>query len=345
MQPNRPFQLTLLYAGPFVLVVTALFLFLLFLERRTLAEEQEEQLTHTASAILEQVIVTRLWNAGHGGVYAAVDSRTPPNPYLDDRDRDIITRSGKRYTKLNPAYMTRQIAELARSRDGYRFNITSLRPLNPSNRPDPWEEEALRSFEQGTMVRRAAVRQEGRPVFRYMVPLTTDEACLACHAKQGYRPGEIRGGISVSVPMDESDRIYRARARTYLVVGTGLWLIIIVFIMLTAYILSRKVVREMAAEVERSRLRTAIEMAGAVAHEIRQPLTVLVTYFDLLKHKFAGDPELVKELGMMSMQCRRIDAMIEKMLNITEYRSRAYVGDIRITDLGTGPADDAPPET
>jgi diguanylate cyclase (GGDEF)-like protein len=33
-----------------------------------------------------------------------------------------------------------------------------------------------------------------------MAPLRTERACLKCHAKQGYREGDIRGGISVTLP-------------------------------------------------------------------------------------------------------------------------------------------------
>lgn len=33
-----------------------------------------------------------------------------------------------------------------------------------------------------------------------MASLETEEACLKCHARQGYREGDIRGGISVTFP-------------------------------------------------------------------------------------------------------------------------------------------------
>ena len=37
---------------------------------------------------------------------------------------------------------------------------------------------------------------------RLMRPLITEKGCLKCHADQGYKEGEIRGGISASVPME-----------------------------------------------------------------------------------------------------------------------------------------------
>lgn len=342
MQPKRPLHLTVYYALPFILIVTALFSFLLFWERRNLKEEQQEYLVHTAAALVRQIVVTRMWNARHDGVYAQVDEKTPPNPYLEDPARDIVSRDGRRFTKLNPAYMMRQISELSGNDIGYRFHLTSLRPLNPANLPDPWEAKALKKIEGGAALQMAEMQDSGRPVFRYLEPLRTEEECLACHRKQGYRLGDIRGGISVTIPMAESQHLYGERARTYLAAGVGLWLSILLFILLTSYTLSRKVVREVSREIEVSRLRTAIEMAGAAAHEIRQPLTALLTYFDLLKMKLAKDPKLVKELDRMALQCRRIDGMITKMQGITEYRTKTYMNDIRIADLDPAPPKEAP---
>ncbi len=37
--------------------------------------------------------------------------------------------------------------------------------------------------------------------YRYIQPLITQKSCLKCHAFQGYKIGDIRGGVSVSIPM------------------------------------------------------------------------------------------------------------------------------------------------
>ncbi|MDH3329248.1 MAG: hypothetical protein OEM01_08450, partial [Desulfobulbaceae bacterium] len=59
----------------------------------------------TARAFFHQVIITRMWNAGHGGVYVPITEETQPNPYLDDPSRDLTTENGIKLTKINPAYM------------------------------------------------------------------------------------------------------------------------------------------------------------------------------------------------------------------------------------------------
>ena len=45
------------------------------------------------------------------------------------------------------------------------------------------------------------VSLDGQPSMRLMRPFRIDPSCLACHEEQGYKVGDIRGGISVSVPM------------------------------------------------------------------------------------------------------------------------------------------------
>lgn len=103
-----------------------------------------------AQTTLEKDIVYRRWNASHGGVYAPVDETTRPNPYLVGvEEREIFTPSGKQLTLINPAYMTRQVYELASKGSGVFGHITSLKPVRPGNGADPWETAALQALERG----------------------------------------------------------------------------------------------------------------------------------------------------------------------------------------------------
>lgn len=155
------------------------------------------------AALFSLIETTREWNAMHGGVYVVVDGATQPNPWLQHPARDLQTSDGVRLTMVNPAYMTRQIADLALHADGARLHITSLKPIRPENLADDWETDALARFEAGEREVLALVEgaEEGRgPVHRYMAPLVVREPCLQCHAEQGYVLGDIRGGISVTMP-------------------------------------------------------------------------------------------------------------------------------------------------
>lgn len=180
-------------------------------------------LARERGAVLFRLVeLTRDWNALHGGVYVPVTESTQPNPYLKHPRRDLETVDGMRLTMVNPAFMTRQIAELAEQADGVRYHITSLKPIRPANAPDPWESWALKGFEDGKSEMLELVFDERGPQHRYMAPLFVKHACLKCHAEGGYKLGEIRGGISITMPAEKMLVIrHEQRVRAVWLFGGG----------------------------------------------------------------------------------------------------------------------------
>ncbi len=144
----------------------------------------------------------RSWNAALGGVYVPVTREIQPNPYLKTPQRDLVSPSGKHLTLINPAYMTRMVHDIGEHRYGVRGHITSLKPIRPHNAADEWETSALKQFESGVGEVSSVVNLDGSSYMRLMRPLVTEEGCLQCHLSQGYKVGDIRGGISVAVPME-----------------------------------------------------------------------------------------------------------------------------------------------
>jgi PAS domain S-box-containing protein len=155
----------------------------------------------SAGVAYERDVLYRRWNAEHGGVYVPVSDKTLPNPYLKTVEREILTPSGRSLTRINPAYMTRQAYEMGAELYGVSGHITSLKPIRPSNIPDPWEAQALEGFQRGMKEVSSIEEMGGQAYLRLMRPLVTEKACLKCHAEQGYKMGDIRGGISVAIPM------------------------------------------------------------------------------------------------------------------------------------------------
>ena len=182
------------------LVCALLFGVLLALEWRSIDRSVLALARERGATLFALVETTREWNARHGGVYVLVSDEGQPNPYLEHPARDIDSADGRRLTMVNPAYMTRQIAELAEAKQGVRVRITSLSPIRPGNAPDPWEREALRRFERGEAEVLELVAAGDTQTHRYMAPLLVVPACLQCHGNQGYEVGDVRGGISVTMP-------------------------------------------------------------------------------------------------------------------------------------------------
>lgn len=174
-----------------------------------------------ANSHFEKDMLFRRWVALQGGVYVPPTEKTPPNPYLAHlKDRDVTTTSGKALTLVNPAYMTRQVHELAAEENGVLGHVTSLKPIRPKNAPDAWERRALLTFETGAKEALSLEHMAGGPYLRFMRPLLTEAPCLKCHEAQGYKVGDVRGGISISVPFAPFAEIAASNRRT-LLLGHG----------------------------------------------------------------------------------------------------------------------------
>jgi len=205
-----------------------------------------------ARSAFQKDLVYRRWAASHGGVYVPVTDKTPPNKHLSHvPERDITTPSSRKLTLMNPAYMTRQVHAMGAASYGLKGRITSLNPLNPDNAADAWETDA--------------------EYLRFMGPLVTEESCLDCHAKQGYKIGDLRGGISVSVPMAPRRAVAR-RHDFSLAAGHGLiWLLGLAGISVAR--------RRIAAHIgERDRARRQLERQHQRLEELVQERTAQLSH-------------------------------------------------------------------
>lgn len=75
------------------------------------------------------------------------------------------------------------------------------------------------------------------------------------------------------------------------------------------------------------------ELAGAAAHELNQPLTSVIGYAALLRHRLADAPEHLAALQIISDQAERMAEIVRKVGRITKYETKNYVGDAKILDL------------
>lgn len=246
----------------------------------------------------------RLWATGHGGVYVPRNKRTPPNPGLAHLpERDITTPSGVSLTLMNPAYMLRQLMEEYGDFYGIRGRIVSAKPLNPSNAPDPWESRALRRFEQGAEEVMEFQLAGEQSVLRLMRPMYTERGCLKCHAVQGYKVDDLRGGIGVTVPMAPYLATLKETRRNRMLFFGAIW----VFGVIAIFLLDRQLLQRLRAqELHESELREkslALERANAdltrlaevSAHHLMEPSRRLVTYSKILQHELAEHPK--EEVG------------------------------------------------
>jgi PAS domain S-box-containing protein len=243
-----------------------------------LYEEREKILNiarNSAQITFENDVLYRRWAAMQGGVYVPVSKHTPPNPYLNVPDQDVTTSSGLSLTLVNPAYMARQVNQMAVDIRGSQGHITSLNPVRPENAPDSWEAAALKSFERGIKEVSSVEKIAGQEHMRLMRPFVAEKACLKCHASQGYKGGDIRGGISVSIPMAPLWAIERPLIAGMSLAHLLLWILGIAGIVISKKGLERQILgRERAEAVLKqekdfmeSLIKTATDAIVSADHE------------------------------------------------------------------------------
>lgn len=180
------------------LVIVVVYIGIYLRNNRLLLESVKQQ----AASYFDLIVRVRRWNADYGGVYAEKKPGVVSNPYLREVgvEPDKVTVDGRVITLKNPALMTKEISNVISQLNGIKFHITSLMLLNHENAPDDFELRALGKFAGGEREYCEIVKTESGPVFRYMAPLPFEGSCQKCHFKFKYKIGDIRGGISVSIP-------------------------------------------------------------------------------------------------------------------------------------------------
>ncbi len=78
---------------------------------------------------------------------------------------------------------------------------------------------------------------------------------------------------------------------------------------------------------------TVAELAGAVAHELNQPLTVVISGAELISHPGRSVEEIREVAARMVEASDRMAEIVVKLQKATCYRNKPYVGKVRIVDL------------
>jgi signal transduction histidine kinase len=77
----------------------------------------------------------------------------------------------------------------------------------------------------------------------------------------------------------------------------------------------------------------AIELAGAAAHELNQPLTSVMGYAQMLLRKLESDSPHQRVVETILTESERMAAIVRQLGSLTRYETKAYVGGAQIIDL------------
>ncbi|BAX81836.1 ATP-binding protein [Labilibaculum antarcticum] len=290
-------------------------------------------------------LVFRRWASMHGGVYVPITDSIQPNPHLNFlEEQNVTTTTGKKLTLVNPAYMARLVFQIGEKQYGQKGHITSLNPIRPENKADEWETKALQLFEEGKTEFSSIEQLDNENYLRLMLPMHVENSCLKCHAHQGYKLGDIRGGISVSIPMSNYKPIVQANIKSVIITHLISYLVVLFFSALgyrriviemknrnraQKIILKNEAILQqrnndllMAKEqaVESDRLKSVF--LQNMSHEIRTPMNAIMGFASFLPDSF-NDKECIEEYSNIIMQrCDDLLAIINDILDISKIETK-----------------------
>ena len=90
--------------------------------------------------------------------------------------------------------------------------------------------------------------------------------------------------------------------------------------------------QEEMAVCEREKLQGVLEMAGAVCHEMNQPLMAISGYSELLSMNHSGNQALDELILKIKNQVCRLGEITHKLMGITKYETKDYM-ESRIIDI------------
>lgn len=239
----------LLIATGTVLVLTMGVLFYILIQKQE--RFIMDQVRNEARSLFRQIVITRRWIADHGGIFVERLPWVKPNPFLAEvyKETEVIDNKGRRYIRENPAMVTKELSRYAKEKGLFWFNITSLRPLNPDNSPDEFEREALLLFQSRKADEHSTIeRIENLRYFRFVAPLYIETPCLDCHARQGYRLGDIRGAISITIPIE--NLLLEIRQNRINMIGVAVAVTLVLFSAI--YITTKRVILSPLHKLNRS---------------------------------------------------------------------------------------------
>lgn len=143
---------------------------------------------------------------------------------LFDAQKEIVTEAqpminapGMAFKGFTPAVFGLGASQKFTAATGVYLKQTSEKYRNPLNQPDAFEKKVLAKFTASDWEKGKGFAEagdlKGKKAVRYMQPLYIGKACLTCHgdpkgeldiagrAKEGYHEGELRGAVSVAVPV------------------------------------------------------------------------------------------------------------------------------------------------
>lgn len=216
-----------------------------------------------------------------------------------------------------PAVATKELSRYIKDYDNIYFHITSDILINPANAPNEFEKRALEYFKIGGKEYIDIFKNSNNEkIYRYMRPLYINKSCLKCHQYQGYKIGDLRGGIAIYIPLKEISKILKNNNTLFLFYGLFLYilLLIILTILIDKLILKRVFKIKKAAEaVANGSFNSTIEINS------KDEIGSLAKSFNTMKEKIKLNDQYLED--KIKEVTQKYNDTLEKLKTSNNYKT------------------------
>jgi len=254
-------------------------------------------------------------------------------PYVKFTKKDISRWAA------TPAYSGRNVAKEVTQKFGFYIKQTSLKYRNPLNKPNKYEKRILKILEQKHLKEYWEIgkNEKGEEVIRYAKPLIIKKACLKCHGVPGkdvpmklykalvkdygpvafnYKLGQVRGMVSVEVPMKQAQKAI-SKTKRVMLIGGILALIVFIFIILLAinYFFERDIIKPIqnyAKILNENEDDLTIHLEEKGAPEIKTIAKAINNFITTLKNLILNIKSSVMHLKNISNETKELSTNLTK---------------------------------
>jgi len=235
-----------------------------------------------AKTLFEMIVITRQWVA---------------------ENRDSI--------EPVPAVATKQLSEYAAAMSEFRFHITSDQLINPENAPDDFEKRALSNFRKKDIREyEEVVSENGEKFYRYMAPLYVNTACMECHEYQGYNVGDLRGGISVTIPLKHIISVMEQHNRNFYAIA---FISFMGVVLTVTFVLRMMVLRNIEILTDAATSYKTGDFSSKLKIKAGDEIEELAEAFDMMRSSILENEEnLITQLNRVTSKYEKVMQELEK---------------------------------
>ena len=321
LEKNRDY---VIYTGLFLASWSLVLLILLAWNIKSSYDTLEDIALYRLRSSFSEVMDAQEWSFRHGGVlhFGTNGASSISNATTGGMTSDSASSptTGENYEQVfSPRNSYVKVRIISQESDKLGFS------------PDPWENKALGSFEEGDEEAFLMTDDnQGKTVFRYAAPLKVDYSCMACHRDENFLLRKTYGAVSISTSAEPLIRLRAAEGRLHLIGYGIIWLLGCGGIVIGM----KKLMINNEQRVRQEKFVGVMEMAGAAAHELNQPLQVISSCTDIMLAAIRPDDEYFVQIGgQVKESVNRLASITRKINRITRYVTTEYVGNTRIIDI------------